>query len=89
MTLSGPFNLVQGGTGIAFRQPIFLPRGVRLLFGLLCLFNRIPVFLECYADRLVSLYEHVGFEVFRVFEDPAFDVKQVCMVRHPKGGKVS
>lgn len=49
----------------------------------------IPVFLECYADRLVSLYEHVGFEVFRVFEDPAFDVKQVCMVRHPKGGKVS
>ena len=49
----------------------------------------IPVFLECYADRLVSLYEHVGFEVFRVFEDPAFDVKQVCMVRPPKGGKVS
>lgn len=27
MTLSGPFDLVQGGTGIAFRQPIFLPRG--------------------------------------------------------------
>ena len=46
----------------------------------------IPVFLECYADHLVSLYEHVGFETFRVFEDPAFDVKQVCMVRHPKGG---
>ncbi|WP_300800242.1 CHASE domain-containing protein [uncultured Desulfovibrio sp.] len=26
MTLSGPFDLLQGGTGLAFRQPIFLPR---------------------------------------------------------------
>lgn len=44
----------------------------------------IPCFLECYSDRLISLYEHVGFEVFRTFEDPAFDIVQTCMVRRPQ-----
>ena len=44
----------------------------------------IPCFLECYADHLISLYEHVGFEVFRTFEDPAFDIVQTCMVRRPR-----
>lgn len=45
----------------------------------------IPVFLECYADNLESLYAHIGFETFRMFEDPAFDVRQICMVKHPRG----
>lgn len=43
----------------------------------------IPCFLECYASSLESLYTHIGFDTFRVFEDPAFDIKQTCMVRHP------
>ena len=44
----------------------------------------IPCFLECYADKLISLYEHVGFEAFRVLEAPGFDIKQTCMVRRPR-----
>lgn len=44
----------------------------------------IPCFLECYADHLISLYEHIGFEAFRVLSDPAFPIKQTCMVRLPR-----
>lgn len=44
----------------------------------------IPCYLECYNDNLRSLYEHIGFEIFRVLEDPAFDIKQLCMVRRPR-----
>lgn len=44
----------------------------------------IPCYLECYADHLISLYEHVGFEVFREFTAPGFDIVQTCMVRRPR-----
>ena len=40
-------------------------------------------YLECYSDRLQSMYEHLGFELIDVLSDPAFDVTERRMVRRP------
>lgn len=44
----------------------------------------IPCYLETYSDSLQSLYEHVGFEVYRVFESPDFAITERAMVRKPR-----
>lgn len=41
----------------------------------------LNIYLECYSDRLQSMYEHVGFELIDVLSDPAFDVTERRMVR--------
>lgn len=41
-------------------------------------------YLECYADRLQSMYEHLGFELLDTLHDPQFDVYERRMVRYPK-----
>ena len=40
-------------------------------------------YLECYSDRLQSMYAHLGFELIDVLSDPAFDVTERRMVRRP------
>lgn len=40
-------------------------------------------YLECYSDRLQSMYEHLGFELIDVLSDPALDVTERRMVRRP------
>ena len=44
----------------------------------------INCYLECYTDRLESLYGHFGFETVHRFTDPAFDVYERAMVRTPR-----
>lgn len=44
----------------------------------------IPCYLETYSDSLQALYEHVGFEVCRVFESPDFAITERAMVRKPR-----
>ena len=41
-------------------------------------------YLECYTDRLESLYGHFGFETEHRFTDPNFDVYERAMVRTPR-----
>ena len=41
-------------------------------------------YLECYTDRLESLYGHFGFETVHRFTDPKFDVYERAMVRTPR-----
>ncbi len=44
----------------------------------------INCYLECYHDRLESLYGHFGFETTQRFSDPAFDIVERAMVRSPR-----
>ena len=41
----------------------------------------VDVYLECYSDRLQSLYEHVGFEVIETVSAPGVPITERCMVR--------
>lgn len=43
--------------------------------------HHLNVYLECYSDRLQSMYEHLGFELIDVLSDPAFEVTERRMVR--------
>ncbi|MFR4999499.1 MAG: GNAT family N-acetyltransferase [Slackia sp.] len=43
-------------------------------------------YLECYADRLQSMYEHLGFELVDELHSPDFDVFERRMVRYPRPG---
>lgn len=38
-------------------------------------------YLDCFADRLQSMYEHLGFEVIDEFHSPEFDIYERRMVR--------
>ncbi len=44
----------------------------------------IPCYLECYSDRLQSMYEHVGFEVTEIIDAPGIPITQRRMVRNPQ-----
>ncbi len=44
----------------------------------------LSCYLECYADRLQSMYEHYGFRVVRELRDEGFPVYERCMVRPPQ-----
>lgn len=46
--------------------------------------HRLNCYLECYTDRLQSMYEHLGFEIVDVLSDPAFPVNERRMVRRPR-----
>lgn len=41
----------------------------------------VDVYLECYSDRLQSLYEHVGFKVIETVSAPGIPITERCMVR--------
>lgn len=41
-------------------------------------------YLECYSDRLQSMYEHLGFRLVDELHSPDFDVYERRMVRHPE-----
>lgn len=43
--------------------------------------NGLDCYLECYADRLQSTYEHFGFRVVRELHDEQFPVYERCMIR--------
>ena len=43
--------------------------------------NGLDCYLECYADRLQSMYEHFGFRVVRELHDDGFPVYERCMMR--------
>lgn len=45
--------------------------------------HALNCYLECYSDRLQSMYEHLGFELIDVLSDPAFEVTERRMVRRP------
>ena len=40
-------------------------------------------YLDCYSDRLQSIYEHLGFELIDTLTDPAFTVFERRMIRRP------
>ena len=44
----------------------------------------VDIYLECYSDRLQSLYEHVGFEVIETVSAPDIPIVERCMVRRAK-----
>ena len=44
----------------------------------------LKCYLECYSDRLQSMYEHLGFEMVDELHSPDFDVYERRMVRYPK-----
>ena len=47
--------------------------------------NGLVAYLECYADRLQSMYEHFGFRVVRELHDEQFSVYERCMIRPAQG----
>lgn len=81
MTLSGPFNLVQGGTGIAFRQPIFLPRGADApaedFWGFAIITYRFPEILSSRVD--FSILDAAGFSWALWRKDPASGRRSVLL----------
>ncbi|MEG2530618.1 MAG: GNAT family N-acetyltransferase [Raoultibacter sp.] len=44
----------------------------------------INCYLECYSDKLESLYSHVGFKTLKVLSDSAFSITERCMLREPR-----
>lgn len=81
MTLSGPFNLVQGGTGIAFRQPIFLPRGADApdedFWGFAIITYRFPEILSSRVD--FSILDAAGFSWALWRKDPTSGRRSVLL----------
>lgn len=41
-------------------------------------------YLECYADRLQHMYEHLGFELYDEIHSPDFDIYERRMIRSPQ-----
>ena len=78
ITLSGPFELVQGGTGLAFRQPVYLPSSKdprqKYFWGFAIITYRFPeVLLKKMDFTLPDLDELAsrGFAWFLWRTDPA------------------
>jgi GNAT superfamily N-acetyltransferase len=44
----------------------------------------IPLFLECYTERLVSLYGSKGFEVLKTEDSPTLALAEYRMTRAPR-----
>jgi GNAT superfamily N-acetyltransferase len=44
----------------------------------------VPLCLECYTERLASLYGNRGFEVVDTINAPALGLTEYCMVRTPR-----
>lgn len=43
--------------------------------------HRLNVYLECYTERLQSLYEHIGFDLIDILSCDAVSIKERRMVR--------
>lgn len=41
----------------------------------------LDIYLDCFSDRLQSIYEHLGFELIGTASDPRFDIYERFMVR--------
>lgn len=46
--------------------------------------RNLNCYLECYADRLQSMYEHLGFELIDELHADGFNIYERRMVRYPK-----
>lgn len=81
ITLSGPFDLVQGGTGIAFRQPIFLQRSAdapeKDFWGFAIITYRFPEILSSQVD--LSILCAAGFSWALWRRDPASGKRSVLL----------
>ncbi len=78
LTLAGPFELIQGGTGAVGRLPIYLPRasdGAMEFWGFTAVMMRFP---DALADQLPQLEER-GFNYELSRTDPYTNQKQVIM----------
>lgn len=49
--------------------------------------KNIPIMLETHSPENVKIYEHFGFVIVHVFEDPNLTYKQWCLVKYPKKSK--
>jgi len=70
LTLAGPFNLVQGGTGAVGRLPVFLGegKGQRTFWGFTSVLIRFPeVFYDAQLDRLAE--QGLNYELWRIHPD--------------------
>ncbi len=43
--------------------------------------HKINCYLDCYSDKLQSIYEHLGFELIDTLKDPKFSVFERRMIR--------
>lgn len=81
MTLSGPFDLLQGGTGLAFRQPIFLPRSPgereKTFWGFCIVTYRFPQILTTRVD--FGILSAAGFSWALWRKDPASGERSVLL----------
>ena len=81
MTLSGPFDLLQGGTGLAFRQPIFLPRSPgereKTFWGFCIVTYRFPQILTTRVD--FGILAAAGFSWALWRKDPASGERSVLL----------
>ncbi len=42
--------------------------------------QNVPLFLDCFTDRLEGLYQHFGFDVLKRVSSPDFEIVERCMV---------
>lgn len=72
MTVSGPFHLLQGGVGLAFRQPIYLPSPdtkKELFWGFAIVIYRFPEVLKRGVN--FNILSNAGFDWELWRKDPA------------------
>lgn len=83
LTVAGPFSLVQGGEGVAVRQPVFLPEGdagPRRFWGFIIVTFRFPDMLsEANLKALTDL--GYAYELWRMHPDT--EQKQVLFASGP------
>lgn len=81
ITLSGPFKLLQGGTGLAFRQPIFLPQASgeqdKTFWGFSIVTYRFPEILTSRVD--FGILSAAGFSWALWRKDPASGARSVLL----------
>ena len=46
--------------------------------------HNLNCYLDCYADRLQRMYEHLGFELIDELHSPDFEVYERRMIRRPR-----
>lgn len=45
--------------------------------------QKINCYLECYSEKTEAAYSHLGFELVKTYNDPAFQTYERCMIKHP------
>lgn len=46
--------------------------------------NELPIYLETYADHLIELYQHFGFQVVETLSASGVSITETCMERLPQ-----